>query len=60
MKKRDPYDISTWGPECGRGFVSSERFARPGDIVIKRTNREVTRRWRKCNDIQPSRHKEPL
>jgi hypothetical protein len=19
-KKRDPYDISTWGPECGRGI----------------------------------------
>ena len=30
--------ISEWGPECARGFVSNERFARAGmDRVIART-----------------------
>lgn len=29
-----------------RGFVSDARFARPGDQVIQRTNRQTTRKWR--------------
>ena len=37
--------ICEWGHECARGFVSNERFARPGDRVIERTNREKTREW---------------
>ena len=41
------WPISEWGAECGRGFVSDERFARPGERVIKRTNRQTTRKWRK-------------
>lgn len=24
-KKRNPYDISTWGPECGRGLRPKDR-----------------------------------
>ncbi len=28
-KKRDPYDISTWGPECARGI----RHANQGTTV---------------------------
>jgi hypothetical protein len=41
------WPVSEWGASCGRGFVSDARFARPGDQVIKRTNRAVTRKWRK-------------
>ena len=41
---RNPYDSTTWGPECARGFVSNSRFG-PGTRVIERTNRTVTRRW---------------
>lgn len=32
-----------WGYECQRGFVSDSRFG--GGTVIKRTNRQTTRRW---------------
>ena len=39
--------IAEWGPECARGFVSNARFSRGKDRVIKRTDRSVTRRWRK-------------
>ena len=42
------WPIREWGFECGRGFVSSERFARPGDKVIKRTNRATQRRKRQA------------
>jgi len=35
--------ISEWGWECGRGFVSEERFARAGDKVIKRTPRKKSK-----------------
>ena len=35
--------ISKWGDACRRGFVSDSRFG--SGPVIKRTNREVTRRW---------------
>lgn len=37
--------ISEWGAECGRGFVSDSRFSAT-DRVIKRTNRQSTRKWR--------------
>lgn len=39
------WPISEWGPECGRGFVSNERFARGGERVIKRANRAKTKKW---------------
>lgn len=39
------WPIEEWGRS--RGFVSNSRFARPGDTVIPRTNRNVTRRWRR-------------
>ena len=35
--------ISQVGPNPNHGFVSDERFARPGDQVIKRTNRTKTK-----------------
>jgi len=37
------WPIGEWGLECGRGFVSAERFGRPGDQVIKRTSRRRKR-----------------
>ena len=37
--------ISEWGSECGRGFVSDARFG--SGQVIKRTNRDSSRKWRK-------------
>jgi hypothetical protein len=40
------YPISEWGYACARGFVSDSRFGE-GQPVIKRTNRETTRRWRR-------------
>jgi hypothetical protein len=41
------WPISEWGPSCGRGFVSNQRFARsPSEQVIQRTNRDTTRKWR--------------
>lgn len=50
MKSRDPktgiYPIAEWGWECARGFVSDSRFSST-DRVIKRTNRDTTRKWRK-------------
>jgi hypothetical protein len=27
MKPRNPYDVSTWGPECGRGFEHKQMGA---------------------------------
>ena len=42
--------IEKWGSACARGFVSDERFARPGDQVIKRTNRDVTKKWHKLDE----------
>ncbi len=39
--------ISELGYSHSPGFVSDERFARPGDQVVKRTNRSVTKKWRK-------------
>jgi hypothetical protein len=42
------WPIEEWGAACQRGFVSHERFARPTDTVIKRTN-DTTRKWRKLN-----------
>ncbi len=38
------WPISEWGFECMRGFVSDSRFG-PNDLVIKRTNRAITRKW---------------
>ena len=34
------WPIREWGGECARGFVGSERFARGGERVIKRTARK--------------------
>jgi hypothetical protein len=39
--------ISEWGPECARGFVSDARFG--SGRIIKRTNRQTTRRWLQLN-----------
>lgn len=41
------WPISDWGHECGRGFVSDARFSGGRSKVIKRTNRNTTRKWRK-------------
>jgi len=41
------WPMSEWGVECQRGFVSDSRFG--SDQVIKRTNRESTRKWRELN-----------
>lgn len=38
------WPIREWGTECGRGFVGNERFARPGEKVIQRSNRAKQRR----------------
>ena len=48
------WPIAEWGSECGRGFVSDLRFG-PGKRLIKRTNRKITRRWRKMNDRHQAR-----
>jgi hypothetical protein len=41
------WPIREWGNSCYRGFVSNERFAgATAAPVIKRTNRETTRKWR--------------
>jgi hypothetical protein len=40
------WPVIEWGSECGRGFVSDERFQRGNEKVIKRTNRAKTRAWR--------------
>lgn len=50
--KRSTFDPSTWGPECARGFVSDARFG-PDDRVIPRTNRNVTRKWRRSQPEKP-------
>lgn len=41
------WPMSEWGTECGRGFVSDMRFSGGKDRVIKRTNRSMTRKFRK-------------
>jgi hypothetical protein len=40
--------ISKWGAACGRGFVSDLRFG-ANQPVIRRTSRNVTRKWRALN-----------
>ena len=44
------WPAAEWGSACQRGFVSCERFARPGDQVIERTNRNTSRKWRKAQN----------
>lgn len=39
------WPICEWGNACYQGFVSDSRFG--SGNVIKRTNREVTKKWRK-------------
>jgi hypothetical protein len=34
------WPVSEWGSECGRGFVSDERFQRGNEKVIKRKARK--------------------
>lgn len=47
-------DLSRWkGAECRRGFVSAERFATHGEQVIKRTNRNTTRKWMRSGQNKP-------
>jgi hypothetical protein len=43
------WPTAEWGSCCGRGFVSSARFG-PNQLVIPRTNRAITRKWRSLND----------
>jgi hypothetical protein len=44
------WPVAEWGSLCGRGFVSDARFARSAtEEVIKRTNRSVTRKWRRTS-----------
>jgi hypothetical protein len=40
--------IKEWGASCGRGFVSDSRFG-PNQLVIRRTNRAITRKWKALN-----------
>ena len=42
--RRNPYDISTWGPSCARGFVSASRFQVGTEQVLKRANRSQQRK----------------
>lgn len=42
------WPIEEWGAACERGFVSSARFG--SGTVIKRTDRNTTRRWRQCKE----------
>jgi hypothetical protein len=48
------WPISEWGASCYMGFVSNSRFG--SGPVIKRTNRETTRKWRKLNDRAGGAH----
>jgi hypothetical protein len=41
-KERNPYDVSTWGPDCARGWVRDSRFG-PGQM-IPGTNRASQRK----------------
>jgi hypothetical protein len=43
--------MAEWGASCGRGFVSNSRFG-PNQLVIPRTNRAVTRKWRALDDYK--------
>jgi hypothetical protein len=48
-KHRDPaggWPIEEWGYLCARGFVSDSRFG-ANATVIKRTDRNVSRKWRR-------------
>ena len=42
--------IGEWGGACGRGFVSDARFG--SGQVIKRTNRETTRKWIRTQEVK--------
>jgi hypothetical protein len=42
--------IAEWGNECKRGFVSNVRFRQGTEPVIERTNRDVTRAWRRAGE----------
>ncbi len=42
------FPVWEWGSACGQGFVSDARFG-ANETVIKRTNRETTRKWRALN-----------
>jgi hypothetical protein len=48
-----PWPLPKLGGHCMtasmKGFVGNERFARPGDEVIKRTNRQTTKKWRELD-----------
>ena len=46
------YYIKDWGGHCGIGFVGDQRFAQSGEQVIKRTNRQTTKKWRKLNPTE--------
>jgi hypothetical protein len=50
------WPMSEWGSACQRGFVSDSRFS-PSDTVIKRTNRETSRKWRRLEPKQGNRPK---
>lgn len=50
------FPIHEWAGECRRGFVSNERFARPGDRVIKRTNRSQQRKRKQRTERAKSLH----
>jgi hypothetical protein len=49
------WPMCEWGPECARGFTSDARFDRGNDRVIKRTNRSVTRKWRRAKNAWPGK-----
>lgn len=46
------WPIAEWQGSCYRGFVSDSRFG--GGQVIKRTNRETSRRWRRSTTTNPA------
>ncbi len=39
------WPMREWGISCQRGFISNSRFG--GGQVIERTNRQMTRKWRR-------------
>lgn len=43
------YPIHEWGSECGRGFVSNERFSGGTALVIERKSREKVRKFYRSN-----------
>jgi hypothetical protein len=44
--------IGEWGSACARGFVSDARFG--SGQVIKRTNRDLTRKWIRSQAAPPA------